>query len=85
MKGIKDDTGVKDLENDKNIAADRCASWMDGRFLQGTFTGTRTINDDKPDVNCGGIGGLSALRSVDTDGVNIADVPTAACASVSQQ
>ena len=63
LKGIKDDAGVKDWENDKNIAADRGASWMDGRFLQGTFTGTRTLNDEKPDVNCGGFGGLSGLRS----------------------
>ena len=47
----------------KNIAADRGASWMDGRFLQTTFTATRTLNDDKPDVNCAGFGGLSGLRS----------------------
>ena len=53
LKGIKDDAGVKDWENNKNIAADRCASWMDGRFLQGTFTATRNFNDEKPDVNCG--------------------------------
>ena len=52
LKDIKDETGVKDWKDDKNIAADRCASWMDGRFLQGTFTGTRNMNDEKPDVNC---------------------------------
>jgi len=43
---------------------------MDGRFLQGTFTGTRQLNDSKPDVDCGGKGGLSGLRSL-TDGNNI--------------
>jgi type II secretory pathway pseudopilin PulG len=63
LKDIKNDAGVKDWEMDKNIAADRCASWMDGRFLQGTFTATRTLNDEKPDVNCAGFGGLSGLRS----------------------
>jgi type II secretory pathway pseudopilin PulG len=62
LKGIKEEAGVKEWEKDKNIAADRCASWMDGRFLQGTFTGTRVHNDDKPDVNCGGYGGLSGVR-----------------------
>jgi type II secretory pathway pseudopilin PulG len=70
LKDIKDDAGVKDWEKDKNIAADRCASWMDGRFLQGTFTATRTLNDEKPDANCAGFGGLSGLRSND-DSVSI--------------
>lgn len=64
LKGLNEDAGVADFKNDKNIAADRCASWMDGRFLQGTFTGTRTINDSKPDVNCGGMGGLSGARAL---------------------
>lgn len=71
LKDIKDDAGVKDWENNKNITADRGASWMDGRFLQSTFTGTRTLNDDKPDVSCAGLGGLSGLRSED-DKTNIA-------------
>jgi prepilin-type processing-associated H-X9-DG protein len=71
LKDIKDDAGVKEWEKDKNIAADRGASWMDGRFLQSTFTGTRTLNDEKPDVNCAGFGGLSGLRS-EQDNVNIA-------------
>jgi hypothetical protein len=65
LKGIKDDAGVQDFKDDKNIAGDRCASWMDGRFLQGTFTGTRLPNDARPDVDCGGAGGLSGLRSLD--------------------
>jgi hypothetical protein len=69
LKGIKDEAGVKDWADDKNIAADRCASWMDGRFLQGTFTATRNFNDKKRDVNCAGYGGLSGVRSVDKYGL----------------
>jgi prepilin-type processing-associated H-X9-DG protein len=65
LKDLKDDSGVKEFKDDKMIAADRCASWMDGRFLQGTFTGTRMLNDPKPDVNCGGAGGLSGLRGLE--------------------
>jgi hypothetical protein len=65
LKELKDDAGVQDFKDDKNIAGDRCASWMDGRFLQGTFTGTRLPNDARPDVDGGGAGGLSALRSLD--------------------
>ncbi len=64
LKGLKDDAGAEDFKNDKHIAADRCASWMDGRFLQGTFTGTRSVNDPRPDVDCGGMGGLSGGRSL---------------------
>jgi prepilin-type processing-associated H-X9-DG protein len=64
LKGLKADAGVEDFKNDKNIAADRCASWMDGRFLQGTITGTRSLNDPRPDVNCGGQGGLSGARGL---------------------
>lgn len=71
LKGLKEEAGVEDFKDDKNIAADRCASWMDGRFLQGTFTGTRAMNDARPDVSCAGLGGLSGLRSV-TDRVNVA-------------
>ena len=74
LKGLKDDAGEQDFKDDKNIAGDRCASWMDGRFLQGTFTGTRQPNDARPDVDCGGAGGLSALRSqYDTVGVAMGD------------
>jgi prepilin-type processing-associated H-X9-DG protein len=68
---LKPESGVQDFKDNKNIAADRAASWMDGRFLQGTFTATRTLNDPRPDVNCGGVGGLSGLRSL-SDGVNVA-------------
>jgi prepilin-type processing-associated H-X9-DG protein len=70
LKGIKPDAGVKDWKDNKNIAGDRCASWMDGRFLQGTFTGTLGLNDEKPDVSCGGVGGLSGLRGPG-EGVNV--------------
>jgi hypothetical protein len=61
---LKPESGVADFKNNKHIAADRGASWMDGSFLQGTFTTTRTLNDPRPDVNCGGAGGLSGLRSL---------------------
>jgi prepilin-type processing-associated H-X9-DG protein len=64
LKGLTEESGVKDFADSKNIAADRCTSWADGRFLFGTFTMTRTINDEKPDVDCGGAGGLSGLRSL---------------------
>ena len=40
---------------------------MDGRFLQGTFTATRSANDMKPDVNCASLGGLSGVRSLSGD------------------
>jgi Tfp pilus assembly protein PilE len=63
LKGTGPNTGVKYFEDNKNIAGDRCASWMDGRFLQGTFNGRLILNDKRPDVSCGGVGGVSALRS----------------------
>jgi hypothetical protein len=59
------DTGVQYFKDNKNIAGDRCASWMDGRFLQGTFNGRLRPNDERPDVSCGGVSGVSALRSFD--------------------
>jgi len=65
LDGIKTETGVEEWKDNKHIAGDRCASWMDGRFLQGTFSGNRTLNDQRPDVSCGGLGGLSGLRSLD--------------------
>jgi type II secretory pathway pseudopilin PulG len=64
LKGIKPDAGVKFFEDGKNIAGDRCASWMDGRFLQGTFNGELKLNDERPDVSCAGLGGVSALRNL---------------------
>jgi prepilin-type processing-associated H-X9-DG protein len=71
LKNLSDDSGVKDFADKKNLAVDRCKNWMDGRFLQGTFTATRTLNDEKPDVDCAGYGGLSGLRGINK-GVNIA-------------
>jgi type II secretory pathway pseudopilin PulG len=66
LKATGADTGVKYFKDNKNIAGDRCASWMDGRFLQGTFNGRLRLNDERPDVSCGGVSGVSALRSFDT-------------------
>jgi type II secretory pathway pseudopilin PulG len=65
LDGIKPETGVEEWKDNKHIAGGRCASWMDGRFLQGTFSGNRTLNDARPDVSCGGLGGLSGLRSLE--------------------
>jgi prepilin-type processing-associated H-X9-DG protein len=70
LKDLTDDSGAKEFKDKKNISGDRCKNWMDGRFLEGTFTGTRAINDEKPDVDCGGHGGLSGLRGTGK-GVNI--------------
>ncbi len=63
LKGIKPDAGVQDWKDGKHIAGDRCASWMDGRFLQGTFNGALKLNDERPDVSCAGLGGVSTLRT----------------------
>jgi type II secretory pathway pseudopilin PulG len=64
LKDLKEESGVKDFADNKHIAGDRCARWIDGRFLQGTFTATRLVNDKRPDVSCAGIGGLSSLRAM---------------------
>jgi hypothetical protein len=63
LKGIKPDAGVADWKDGKHIAGDRCASWMDGRFLQGTFNALLPPDDERPDVSCAGAGGVSSLRS----------------------
>lgn len=65
LAGFGEESGVADWNANRNIAGDRGASWMDGRFLQGTFTATRAPNDANPDVACGGDGGLSAARTLD--------------------
>jgi prepilin-type processing-associated H-X9-DG protein len=70
LKKLKDDAGVADFKAGKNIASDRCAAWIDGRFLKGTFNGGRKVNDPRPDVDCEGEGGLSGLRSLD-NGTNV--------------
>ena len=74
LAGLTEGSGVKDFKDGKNVRADRCSAWIDGRFLQGTFTGTRALNDPRPDVSCGGEGGLSALRNVrDYTNIGMAD------------
>jgi hypothetical protein len=65
LEGGKPDTVMKDWQAGENIAGDRCATWLDGRFLQTTFTATLKFNDDHPDVEYGGAGGRSALRALD--------------------
>ena len=65
FRRLKVDTGVSYWKDGKDIAGDRCASWMDGRFLQGTFNGKLKPNDERPDVRCGDEGGVSTLRSLD--------------------
>ena len=64
LKGLTDKSGVQDFKEGKHIAGDRCASWMDGRFLQGTFNAARKPNDERPDVSCAGLGGLSGPRTL---------------------
>jgi type II secretory pathway pseudopilin PulG len=64
LKAVGAGTGMKYFKDNQNIAGDRCASWMDGRFLQGTFNGQLRPNDERPDVSCGGLSGVSALRSL---------------------
>jgi type II secretory pathway pseudopilin PulG len=66
LKNTGPNTGTKYFKDGKNIAGDRCASWMDGRFLQGTFNGRLQPNDERPDVSCGGVSGVSALRSYES-------------------
>lgn len=70
LKGLTAESGVRDFKDGKHIAGNRCASWMDGRFLQGTFNATRKPGDDRPDVDCDGTGGLFAPRSL-TDVINV--------------
>ncbi len=65
LKDLKADAGVADFKANQHIVGDRCASWMDGRFLLGTFNGGRAPNDPRPDVNCEGLGGWSGLRSME--------------------
>ncbi len=63
LKGLVDSAGVKDFEEDKSIVGTRGASWLDGRFLSSTITITRPVNDARPDVDCGGAGGLAGPRT----------------------
>jgi type II secretory pathway pseudopilin PulG len=63
LKDLKDDAGVKYFKANKHVSGDRCASWMDGLFLQTRFNGRLRPNDQRPDVSCAGEGGVSAVRS----------------------
>jgi type II secretory pathway pseudopilin PulG len=63
LKAVGPNSGVKYFKDNQNIAGDRCASWMDGRFLQGLFNSRLQPNDERPDVSCGGLSGVSALRN----------------------
>lgn len=68
-----EDMGVKEFKAGKHLSADRCASWMDGRLLQGTFLPGRGPNDERPDVIAGAperMQGLTGPRSL-TDIVNV--------------
>lgn len=64
LKDVTADTGVDYFKDGKNMSGERCASWMDGRFLMGTCNGQLQPNDTRPDVSCGGAGGVSGLRSL---------------------
>ena len=70
LANLEDTDGVKDFENNKNIAANRGSAWIDGRFLQSTTNATRGMLDKKPDVDCGGEGGLAGVRMVG-DGTHV--------------
>jgi Tfp pilus assembly protein PilE len=65
LDDLKEEAGVAEWKENVHIAGDRCSAWIDGRFLQGTFTGTRVVNDAHPEVSCGGAGGLSGLRCLE--------------------
>jgi type II secretory pathway pseudopilin PulG len=67
LKTVTPDAGASYWKENDKIAGDRCASWMDGRFLQGTFNGKLKPNDQRPDVSCGGEGGVSTLRSLNDE------------------
>jgi type II secretory pathway pseudopilin PulG len=67
LKNLTDLAGVQDFREGKKLVGHRGASWMDGSFLQSTFTTTRRANDERPDVDCGGAGGLSGLRAYDVN------------------
>jgi competence protein ComGC len=71
LKGLKDEAGVTEFKDSKNIVGTRGSSWMDGRFLQSTINLNRAFNDTKPDVDCGGEGGLSGPRAERLTGTNV--------------
>jgi prepilin-type processing-associated H-X9-DG protein len=64
LAGVKEASGVKEWDDGEKIAGDRGWWWIRGAFLQTNQTITRGVNDAKPDVDCGGKGGLSAPRTL---------------------
>jgi hypothetical protein len=64
LKDLKDDAGAKYWKESVKIAGDRGSRWIDGRFLQGTANARLKFNDDKPDVSCGGMGGVTSVRTL---------------------
>lgn len=64
LKNLNKQSGIAEFKVGKGLASDRGARWISGDFLQTLFTMTREFNDDRPDVNCAGIGGLSGLRGL---------------------
>jgi hypothetical protein len=67
LKGVD---GVKGFADGKNIAADRGSAWIDGRFLRATTNATLGMMDERPDVDCGGEGGVAGVR-MPADGTNV--------------
>jgi prepilin-type N-terminal cleavage/methylation domain-containing protein/prepilin-type processing-associated H-X9-DG protein len=68
------DTNVGQLElgRAQNHRFDRCASWMDGLFLQTLFVSNLPPNSPLPDVAFKDLaGGVSAARSTHPRGVNV--------------
>ncbi|MGL4555619.1 MAG: DUF1559 domain-containing protein [Gemmataceae bacterium] len=63
LAGIKDGAGAKEWEDGDKVVGERGASWMEGRFLQATTNAARAVNDARPDVDCGGAGGLASART----------------------
>jgi prepilin-type processing-associated H-X9-DG protein len=68
---LKEESGDTEWNDGKKIAGDRGQFWISGKFLHTVQTVTRNFNDKKPDVDCGGLGGLSAPRGL-IGGVNVA-------------
>ncbi len=56
--------------------------------MQGTFNGRLRPNDERPDVNCGGVSGVSALRSFEDNilvGIGDGSVRTISTAKISHK
>lgn len=64
LNNLNKQSGVAEFKAGKGLASDRGAQWIEGKFLQTLFAVTREFNDDRPDVNCAGKGGMSAMRGL---------------------